>query len=312
MKAVILCSLVAVVAVSALVPLPETAYQSQFVKFMQDYSKAYESPAETFNRFNLFKANLDFVRAENAKNMTYWLGINEFSDLSDDEFLATHTGHLGVDNSIRDEIELTGEEANDVDWRGKGAVTPIKNQGSCGSCWAFSATGAVEGYWFLKQGSLISFSEQQLVDCCKSSCSGCNGGQESNAIAWSGQKGQCKGADYPYTGRDGSCKSTCTPVAKGFGVKRAAGEASLVSGLNSLPVAVAVAANAWRNYKGGVFSGPCPGGLNHAVLAVGYTADYFIVKNSWGTSWGTSGYIYMKRGMNPSLCGVGKEPSWPQ
>jgi hypothetical protein len=278
---------------------------------MSDYSRAYDGANKVFERYNIFKANLDHINLENSKNLTYTLGLNEFSDLTDAEFIASYMGRLPSDNSVREEEPALPNQANDIDWRTKGAVTPIKNQGACGSCWAFSATGGIEGFWFLKQGQLISLAEQQLVDCCKDGSAGCNGGQESNAIGWVGKNGgQCKGSDYPYTARDGTCKKTCSPAAKVSGVKRISGEAALTTALNNLPVTVAVAASSWKSYKGGVYTGPCPGSINHAVLAVGYTNDYFMVKNSWGTSWGESGYIRLKKGMSPSVCSVGREPAY--
>jgi len=203
-----------------------------------------------------------------------------------------------------------------VDWRAKGAVTPVKNQGSCGSCWAFSATGAIESWNFLSgTKQLIPLAEQQLVDCCRGSAcggsSGCNGGEETDAIIWvSKSGGQCKGTDYPYTAKDGSCKKTCTPAAKPNGAKRITGEADLIKGITMLPNTVAVDAGgrAWQSYKGGVFDVQCGKQLNHAILAVGYTDQYYIVKNSWGTSWGAQGYVFMIRGKN--LCGLALEPSY--
>jgi len=310
MRVLVLCVLATVAL--ALRPLPEAEYQSEFVNFMSQYSKAYDTVEVTFKKFNIFKDNLDKIRDINAQNLTWWAGVNEFSDLTEQEFLAAVTGHLPVEsNAIRESAVSIGDEANDIDWRTKGAVTPVKNQGSCGSCWAFSAVAAVEGWWFLKSGALVSMSEQQVLDCCKDSCSGCNGGQESNAINWA-RNGLCKGSDYPYTARAGTCKKTCTAVAKTAGVKRLRSEADLITSLNQLPVSVAVnAGGGWQSYKGGVFTGPCSQQLNHAVLAVGYTDQAILIKNSWGTSWGSAGYISLARGKNPTTCGVGKEPSYP-
>jgi len=199
-------------------------------------------------------------------------------------------------------------QPNDIDWRSKGAVTPVKNQGQCGSCWAFSATGAVEGWNAVKKGSLPNLSEQQLVDCAKSAGQGCQGGWPNKAIDYLGQKGSCSQASYPYTARDGACK-TCSAVVKPAGAQTGQGESSLAGALAAMPVSVCVdASGGFQQYHGGVFSGPCGTQINHAILAVGYTAQYWIVKNSWGTSWGSGGYIFMARGKN--LCGVGSNLAW--
>jgi C1A family cysteine protease len=312
MRAVVLVCLFATLAFARF-HYRESEYQSEFLKFVQDYNKAYDSVTETFDRFSVFKMNLNKINEINAQNLTWWAGINEFSDLTEEEFLATHTGHFSGDHEDREELPSTGNEANDIDWRDKGAVTAVKNQGSCGSCWAFSATAAVEGYWFLKGNTLVQLADQQVLDCCKDSCAGCNGGQESNAIGWVGKTGGlCNQKDYPYTARAGACKTSCTKVAKCSGVKRVYGEPALVTALNSLPVSVAVnAGGGWQSYKGGVFTGPCSQQLNHAVLAVGYNGQAFVIKNSWGAGWGDKGYIQLARGKSPTTCGVGKEPSDP-
>ena len=199
MKAVIL--LLALVA--SAYALTENQYQQEFVKFAAAYGKQYSTDnmfkrCENLNaqlRFwlrqcayadTIFKDNLDFINAENAKNMTYSLGVNEFSDMSHEEFLSTMVG--GFLPFVGEEMHIMSFDQatipNDADWRGK-AVTPVKNQGSCGSCWAFGTTGGIEGAWAIAKGQLISLSEQQLVDCAGSSGNqGCNGGLPSLAYEW--------------------------------------------------------------------------------------------------------------------------------
>jgi hypothetical protein len=303
MKAVVVAVLLAV-AVTAQIKLSEEEYQFEFASFVQTYNKEY-SATDFFTRYAIFKQKLDFVRMHNAGNSTWLAGINQFSDLTDAEFAAL-LGALPTGDYKDNEVNFNGVPANDVDWRTKGAVLAVKNQGQCGSCWAFSTTGTLEGYAVcVKKMPLVSLSEQQLVDCAKPGNSGCNGGMPERALAWLGKNGgPCSQADYPYTGRDGTCKKGCKPVFTITGAFNAKGEDNLVKLLNVQPVSVAIdASSAFSSYKSGVFSGPCSSSsINHAVLAVGYTDQYWIVKNSWGGSWGTQGYINMVRGKN--ICNI--------
>jgi len=200
---------------------------------------------------------------------------------------------------------LTAPLPNDADWRTKGAVTPVRNQGQCGGCWAFGAVGAIEGATQIAGRGLIVLSPQQLIDCDNAN-EGCEGGFSQKAVAWVARNGGiCAESSYPYTGRDGRCASGCPAAATARGsTKVANSDSAVTTALNGRPCGVAIEASSrsFQSYRSGVFSGPCTQQLDHEVLAVGWTPQAYIVKNSWGTSWGEQGYVRMSRQSN--TCGV--------
>lgn len=214
-----------------------------------------------------------------------------------------------------------------VNWVERGAVTPVKNQGSCGSCWSFSTTGSVEGALEIKTGKLVSLSEQQLVECSTANL-GCNGGLPDRAFGYVEEKGLCAESDYPYTSGDGSvgtCRdSACTPVAKisNYQDVKKYSQSALMAAVAVQPVSIAIEADkkGFQFYESGVFSGECGTALDHAVLLVGYGHDeetglnYWKVKNSWSSSWGDEGYIRIERKSGFVIfgtCGILKFPSYP-
>lgn len=252
------------------------------------------------------------------------MAINKFADLSPAEWKALYTGgYQGFAGRERNEAPRTGiQTAAAIDWRTAGAVTPVKDQGQCGSCWAFSTTGSFEGAHQIATNKLVSFSEQQLVDCASSQGNmGCNGGLMDYAFEYIIKNGGlCSEAAYPYTARDGSCASSrCTSAGTitGYVDVASMNEAALLSATNIGPVSVAIEADqmAFQFYSGGVLSAGCGTNLDHGVLVTGYGTDsasgldYWNVKNSWGGSWGEAGYIRIVRGKN--MCGINIEPSYP-
>ena len=293
---------------------------SHFYDFVKTYDKKYDHD-EVYHRYNTFCKNLNYIKKHNA---TSWsVAVNEFTDLSFAEFREKHYG-LGATLSsnrliIDDSLEI--EVPASIDYREKGAVTPVKNQGMCGSCWAFSTTGAVEAAWVLHGGNpLTSLSEQQLVDCAQAEGNnGCNGGLMDYGFQYIIDNGGiCTESSYAYSGTDGTCKKTCAKVAKISGFKDIpqGDEQALLTAVGTVgPVSVAIEADqqGFQFYSKGVFDATCGTSLDHGVLVVGYGTDagkdYWIVKNSWGSSWGESGYIRLVRGKNQ--CGISLSASYP-
>jgi len=291
---------------------------------MVKFDKSY-APEEFFYKYNVFKTNYDFVEAHNAANHSWEVELNKFADLTTAEFKITYNGYKpelrrGSFTPSLADLHIGAYPTGSLDWVSKGAVTGVKDQGQCGSCWAFSATGSTEGAVFLKHGHLTSLSEQQLVDCSTAQGNqGCSGGLMDSAFKYVQINGLCTESAYPYTAKNGVCKSTsCTSSvdSKITGYKDVSRtENALGASVDITPVSVAIEADqsGFQLYKSGVFCGTCGTTLDHGVLAVGYgdegTSPYWKVKNSWGTSWGEAGYIRMCR--NSNKCGISNEASYP-
>jgi len=264
-------------------------------------------------RLNTFYDNYKKIEQHNRQHSTYTVAINAFMDLTAEEFATTHLTLLEKKNHHYVEMHDSHKRASAVDWRTKGVVTPIKDQGQCGSCWAFSTTGSVEAAYTMNNNPLTSFSEQQLVDCSGSyGNQGCNGGLMDSAFQYIiASSGLATEDEYPYTAEDGQCNAPSTgavvPITSYKDIP--AGDTdSLLSAISQQPVSIAVDANSWQFYSGGIFS-DCNENLDHGVLAVGYDADSnYIVKNSWGTSWGVDGYITLAAG---NTCGLANAASYP-
>ncbi|KAI4323054.1 hypothetical protein L6164_022691 [Bauhinia variegata] len=258
----------------------------------------------------MFKDNVAYIEAfNNAGDKPYHLGINQFADLTNEEFKALRSKYKGHMRATRTSSFKYGNVTampSSLDWRQKGAVTPIKDQGQCGKftkshfstrcCWAFSAVAAVEGITQLSTGKLISLSEQELVDCDTSNGNhGCEGGLMDNAFQFIQKNGLTAEAIYPYQGTDGTCntKEEASSAAKitGYEDVPANSEDALLKSVANQPVSVAIDASNLQFYSGGVYNGPCGTNLDHGVAAVGYGVSddgtkSWLIKNSWGTSWG--------------------------
>jgi cathepsin L len=307
-------------------------HDDTFEAYKLRYGKKYETAAEEERRHEAFTANRAYVTGFNDANNRVELELNEFADLSGEEF---NSMYYGFKPSLKEQWsgvaylgthEWSGEAApTSVDWSTKGAVTPIKNQGQCGSCWSFSATGSLEGAWEIATGKLVSISEQQLVDCSKSfGNQGCQGGLMDDAFQYMEQNGMCTEESYSYTAKNGECDvSGCTigvPKGSVTGFKDVSpdDENAMLEAVAKGPVSVAIEADksVFQLYKTGVLSQTCGDKLDHGVLVVGYGTldgkDYWKVKNSWGSSWGQDGYILLARGKGDGgECGVLMDPSYP-
>jgi len=313
---------------------PVENLDDEWHNFKVTYEKEYEDEEEETLRKKVFMDNHKFVQEHNAKyqngEVTYEVGINKFADLTAEEFASMMNGFR-----VPEGYERTGDEFNmpeelelptTVDWRKKGAVTGVKDQGACGSCWAFSATGSLEGQTYLKKGhKLISLSEQNLVDCSHAEGNdGCEGGLMDDAFLYvKKNKGIDTEKSYPYEGEDDTCRYK--PKNKGaedtgFVDIPKGNEKKLQQAVAKVgPVSVAIDAShtSFQMYKSGVYNEPkcSSSNLDHGVLAVGYGSAkkggaYWLVKNSWGTNWGMQGYIMMSRNKH-NQCGIATMASYP-
>jgi len=321
-KAILIIALFAIASITNAASAGRVeALNSLWSTWKNKHKKAYTKTEEP-SRFKIFVENLAKIAKMNKQDKTAKFAVNHFADLTSEEFKAKYTGAI---YQPQPEAETFTPKAvklpESVDWRSKGAVTPVKNQGSCGSCWAFSATGAIEGSYFVHKGKLVNFSEQQMVDCAKSAGHGCSGGWPYLAIDYAAKNGIETQADYPYTARDGTCKFNAGKAIKATsGYKMVTPKSSelLKTALVNQPVSVCVQADqsAFQFYKSGVLATGCGASINHAVLAVGYqkvgVLEAFIVKNSWGTGWGNGGYIHLSTvqqlNNGQGICGVLVQP----
>jgi cathepsin L len=311
-----------------------------FDAWTKDFDRNYPTLEERAHRYAIWVTNLERISHTNSLDLSYKLRLNQFADLTDDEFRVKVHGHRGScyqghSNIPKISTRDTKSASNtppaplpaSVDWTTKGVVTPVKNQGDCGSCWAFSTTGSIECEYAIATGQLNSLSEQQLVDCSYAEGNlGCDGGDMDAAFKYVVKEGGlCSETEYPYTASDGICKATSCgtkydPITTYTDVTvddETALETAVVSGCVS--VAIEADQYAFQYYSSGVLTGLCGTSLDHGVLVVGYgtsgSQEYWKVKNSWGTTWGEEGYVLICRACDKNgakgECGINMEPSYP-
>jgi len=318
------------------IDMPDTSSEGHmmvaFEEFIEKFEKVYENEAHRMERWGIFRRNLLKIEELEREQPRATFGITRFMDLTHHEFSKIHSGcfnHFAREDEARKELEQQGLNrdqeytySGSVDWTTQGAVTDVKNQGNCGSCWSFSTTGALEGAHAIKTGNLIPLSEQNLVDCSILNA-GCDGGSMALAFFYTERHPLESEADYPYVSGDTSKAGTCNyDSSKGqvgasdYTMVTANSASALMSALDNGPVSVAIQADqpVFQFYTGGIITeASCGTTLDHGVLAVGYSDSegFFKVKNSWSADWGESGYVRIGNS-NDNICGILSQPVQPQ
>ncbi|OWM72957.1 hypothetical protein CDL15_Pgr001071 [Punica granatum] len=313
-----------------------------FQRWKESHNKEYSTDEETQRRLEIFKRNLKYVTERNLNKVRegekgHFVGLNKFADMTNEEFKKIYMSKMkrpanrnwSKGNPVDKKVGASCDPPSSLDWRDYGVVTGVKDQGSCGSCWAFSTTGAIEGINALDTGKLISLSEQELVDC-DTTDDGCDGGYMDYAFEWIINNGGIDSeADYPYTsinGVDGTCNITKEKNDKVVSISGYVdveeSDSALLCAVVQQPISVGMDGSAldFQFYTGGIYQGSCsddPDDIDHAVLIVGYGSedgeDYWIVKNSWGTEWGMEGYFYIRRNTDLPFgeCAINADASYP-
>ncbi|XP_054776504.1 zingipain-2-like [Prosopis cineraria] len=304
---------------------------------MKEHGRIYPNFEESETRYQIFQRNLRYITEMNAKRsnstFSYRLGLNKFADMSPEEFKRVYLRELKIPTTTNtttgsrtdyaEQKDSCGAPAS-MDWRQNGVVVGVKNQGSCGSCWAFAAAAAIESAHAISTRELVSLSEQELIDC-DSKGQGCSGGWPSYAFDWVvGNGGISKEDDYPYAAQKGYCRANMNgnSAVKISSYQRVTpSDDALMCATAQQPIAVALDATNIQLYNGGIYEGEdCPrdsNRLNHAVLIVGYGSedgkDYWIAKNSWGEGWGMKGYILIHRNTDlpNGVCSINTAASYP-
>jgi len=324
--------LVVVLAVVAACSALREERNGQWEAYKATFACVYQGKEEVTRR-GIWESNMDYIERHNAEAdqgvHTYWMGENQFTDMTNKEFRAQMNGYVMHNRTSGNVFEtIMADPPTSMDWRTKGYVTKVKNQGQCGSCWAFSTTGSLEGQHFKAANALMSLSEQQLVDCSKAEGNkGCQGGLMDNGFKYIVKnKGIDTEESYKYDAKTGrKCKATKGTVGATMSsfvdVKRGDIDA-LESALATIgPISVAMDAShmSFQHYKTGIYNEPkCSSiKLDHGVLAVGYgsgsvedAGDFWIIKNSWGTIWGDEGYFKIVKSTK-NMCGIATQASYP-